>query len=132
MQHGFLTIVTTVDGEESRFSCKAEMELSSLSALLRYNDGNAEVTVSLSREEVTIFRSGDYSMRLVLREGEQTLGTLILGGNEGQLCVYTQKASYCIRKGGLLVQLHYVLNFGEEKQEMRLRMNASMNSSEEK
>lgn len=132
MQHGFLTIVTTVDGEESRFSCKAEMELSSLSALLRYHDGNADVTISFSREEILIQRVGDYSMRLPLHEGEQTSGVLTLAGNEGRLSVYTHKATYCLRKNALLAQLHYILDFGEEKQEMRLRINASMNSSEEK
>lgn len=132
MQDGFLTIVTTVDGTQSRFSCKAEMEWDSLSAVLRYAQENATITVSLKNGELKIDRTGDYGMSLLLRENESTAGTLSVAGSEGALEAYTERLAYSIAKNRLLMQIYYTLNFGTEKQNMRLRINASKNSSEEK
>ena len=132
MQDGFLTISTTVDGEESRYSCNAKMEYTALSALLRYRDQNAEVTVSVSENGATVERNGDYGLYLPLKENERTIGTLSIAGNEGSVEIYTEKLAYTIRKNTLLMQIHYTLCFGGEKQEMRLRIHAKQNHSEEK
>ena len=43
MQPCFLRIVTSADGEESVFSQYAEMELTPLSAVLRYTQGDGRV-----------------------------------------------------------------------------------------
>lgn len=132
MQDGFLTIITTVDGTESRFSCKAEMEWDSLSAVLCYTDGEANVTLSLKNGECIIRRQGDYSMSLRLCENTQTDGVLSIAGNQGSLQVFTNRLSYDISEKRLLALIYYTLNFGTEQQEMRLRINASKGSSEEK
>ena len=132
MQDGFLTISTTVDGEESRYSCNAEMEYTALSALLRYRDQNAEVTVSVSGNGAVVERKGDYGLYLPLKENERTTGTLSVAGNEGSVEIYTERLAYTIRKNTLLMQIHYALYFGSEKQEMRLRIHAKQNHSEEK
>ncbi|MBQ2740328.1 MAG: DUF1934 domain-containing protein [Clostridia bacterium] len=125
MQEVFLTIWAAVDQEESRFSCKAEMESSSLSAVLRYTQENARVVINVSETETRIAREGDYSMRLCLRENCRTQGTLSIGGNEGVLDVSTKRIAYTMTKNSLLLQLEYALHFGQEVQQMRLRIKAT-------
>ena len=125
MQEVFLTIWTAVDQEESRFSCKAEMESSSLSAVLRYTQENARTTIRVEENETRIERDGDYSMRLSLRENCRTQGTLSIGGNEGRLEVSTKRIAYTLTKNSLLLQLEYTLHFGNEAQQMRLRIKAT-------
>ena len=125
MQEVFLTIWTAVDQEESRFSCKAEMESTSLSAVLRYTQENARTTIYVEENETRIEREGDYSMRLSLRENCRTQGTLSIGGNEGLLDVSTKRIAYTLTKNSLLLQLEYTLHFGNEAQQMRLRIKAT-------
>ena len=120
-----MTIRTAVDQVESRFSCKAEMELTSLSALLCYTEENAAVSIRVQEKEVLIERQGDYSMRLCLREDVRTVGTLSIGGNEGVLEVSTQCIDYAITENSLLLRLDYTLHFGNESQNMALRMKAT-------
>lgn len=132
MRDGLLTIQTSVDGTENRFSTKAEMEISPLSAVLSYNDADANVTISLRGNEAVIERRGDYSMRLCLREGEDTDGTLSIAGSVGEVKIFTERLAYSIRKNSILLQMYYTLIFGEEKQNMRLRINASQSSLEER
>ena len=132
MRDASLTIYTTVDGEESCFSSKAEMEITSLSAVLRYIDSQAVVVLTLRGNQLLIERQGDYGLRLNLQEGEETLGTLSIAGNEGEVKVFTERLAWAIGKNTLILQAYYTLNFGNEKQMMRLRLKASQNSLEEK
>jgi uncharacterized beta-barrel protein YwiB (DUF1934 family) len=132
MKKGFLTIVTTVDGTESRFSSKAEMEIASVSAVLCYKETNAIITITVDRNEVLIERKGHYDMHLLLRENERTNGVLSIAGNEGNIEIFTERLAYSIGKNSLLMQIYYTLIFGKEKQDMRLRINASQTSLEEK
>ncbi len=111
---------------ESRFSCQADMELNALSAVLCYKQGDAEVVVRVFSNGIVVERKGDYGLRLDLREGEKTKGTLSIAGNEGEIDVYTEKSAYSISKSHLLVRLQYSLYFGQEKQDMRLRLSASL------
>ena len=132
MENVFLTISTTVDGTETQLSCNAEMESTLTSATLRYRDENAEVLIFVNGSKAVLQRKGDYGLYLPLEENTQTVGTLSIGGNEGSVEIYTSRLGYSIRKNTLLMQLHYTLNFGNEKQEMRLRIHARQNHSEEK
>ena len=66
MQPCFLRIVTSADGEESVFSQYAEMELTPLSAVLRYTQGDGRVFLRVSREGVLVEREGDYALKLYL------------------------------------------------------------------
>ena len=129
MQEVFLTIWTAVDQEESRFSCKAEMEASSLSAVLRYTQEGACTTIHIEETETRIERDGDYSMRLCLRENCRTKGTLSIAGNDGELDVSTKRIAYTITKNSLLLQLEYTLHFGKEDQQMRLRLKATVSKA---
>ena len=127
-----LTIVTAVDGQETNFSCEAEMELTPLSACLHYFQDGAETTVQFEKRTVTIQREGDYSMRLNLEEGKTLQGMLKFGESEGKLPVQTQKIAYAITDKSLLASLHYRLLFEGDAQEMKLRLNAREIYSEEK
>jgi hypothetical protein len=132
MQDAYLTISTTVDGKESRMSCKAELALAPTSAVLRYQDENASVSLTLNGDSLTIERMGDYGLYLPLTENAYTVGRLSIAGQDGDVKIYTKRLAYTIGKSSLLLQLFYTLFFGEEKQEMRLRIRASQNHSEEK
>lgn len=74
MQPCFLRIVTSADGEESVFSQYAEMELTPLSAVLRYTQGAGRVFLRVSREGVLVEREGDYALKLYLSEGQTNGG----------------------------------------------------------
>lgn len=124
MQNAFLTIVTMVDGEEHRISRKAEMELAPLSAALHYEEEAARVCLELKDGEVYFQREGDYSLSMHLVEGQTTEGQLSLAAFQGALTIMTKKIAYNISKSGLLLKVEYTLIFGEEKQEMRLRISA--------
>ena len=130
MQRAFLTITTTVDGVSNRISRDAEMELSSFSALLRYEEQGAFVNVKVENGIVTYLREGDYGLSICLIEGKQTEGTLCLGASRGSMLVETKKIQYNISKSGLLLKAEYTLLFGEEKQEMRLNISARYHSEE--
>ena len=132
MRDGSLTIYTTVDGQESHFSSKAEMEIAPLSVVLRYKDSQAIVRLTLRENQLLIERQGDYGLGLILREGEETMGTLSIAGNQGEVKVFTERLAYTIGENSLILQAYYTLNFGNEKQMMRLRLKASQNSLEEK
>lgn len=132
MRDASLTIYTTVDGEESHFSSKAEMEITPTSALLRYMDSHAVVVLTLCENHLLIERQGDYGLCLNLKEGEETQGALSIAGNKGEVKVFTERLAYAIGKNTLILHAYYTLIFGNEKQMMRLRLKASQNSLEEK
>lgn len=117
-----LTITTVADGQQTEFSCEGQLSLSLCAAELFYNQNGAQVSLVLDGETAKIERVGDYSLRLYLKSGEKTDGALILGGNEGEIQVYTHRVSYSVGKDSLLLSLHYDLLFAGDKQEMKLRI----------
>lgn len=130
MQACDISINTTVDGEKSSFSCKGNMELSVCGAQIAYSEPNASVKVALDKETATVIRQGDYTLSLLLKRGEMTIGTLGIGGNEGELQVYAYKIEYSIRENAVMAILHYDLLMGEGRQEMKLRIVARANDKE--
>jgi len=127
-----LTILTVADGTESCIRRSAEMELSPLSALLCYKEENASVYIRIKNGKVFLNREGDYSLSLILEEGERTVGTLGIGGANGDISVYAERVGFSIGEKSLLANLKYTLDFGNEKQKMQLRLNARESISEEK
>ena len=122
MQSCNLTITTSVDGRETDFSCVGELGLTAHSATLRYTQENASVSLVLEGESAKIDRIGDYSLRLFLKRGEESDGALGLGGSDGEIKVFTHRVAYSIGQDSILASLHYDLIFGEERQEMKLRI----------
>ena len=124
MQACKLTITTSVDGQKTEFSSQGELSLSTFGATLRYRQENAVVTVTWDGESVCIERKGDYSLKLLLQRGTRTIGSIGIGGNEGEVEVETHRVEYAVGKNSLLAMLHYELIIGGEAQRMQLRISA--------
>ena len=122
MQPCFLRSVTSADGEESVFSQYAEMELTPLSAVLRYTQGDGRVFLRVSREGVLVEREGDYALKLYLSEGQTTAGVLGLSGTEGKVETSAHRIGFSIGENSLLLSMKYTLRFDSGKQEMNVRL----------
>lgn len=117
-----LTIATTVDDTQTEISRDGCFSVAPLFAELRYNETNAVVSLVLENGVVQVQRTGDYSLRLTLKEGETHVGTLGINGSEGVLQVKTERVAYSTTATSLLLSLHYRLLMGDETQEMKLRI----------
>ena len=117
-----LTITTTADGVENSVTREGEMELSLTGVQLRYREENAFVVMILKGESAEIQREGDYSLRLFLKRGEVSQGTIGIGGSNGEIQTFTHRVSYSVSKDSLLLSLYYDLLISGEKQEMKLRL----------
>lgn len=117
-----LTITTQANGEENSIFRKGKMQILPLSAQIEYEDENAKVCLKLENNDVYIERQGDYTLSIPLREKMKTDGKIGIGGSNGNVGVYAHKVSYSISKDSVLLVLHYDLLFGEEKQEIKLRL----------
>ena len=117
-----VTVVTKTDGKETSITKKGELFLDGAEAVVRYFEDNANVEITAKERQILIKRQGDYSMTLPLKEGETLDGSLGIGGSEGSLRVHTHKVSYAVRDGAFLLAAQYVLFFGTEEQEMKIRL----------
>ena len=122
MQGCKITLTTSVDGKETQIVRKGSVSLSLSRAVVSYREENAFLTLIFEKESVKLQRRGDYSLSLLLKQGETCGGTLGFGGSVGDIRVYAHKIGYSIGKDSLLASLHYDLIFGEERQEMKLRL----------
>ena len=127
MQKCTLTLVTMADGRETRETHQAEVEVEQASVCVRYLDGVSSVFLSLSKGEATIERVGDYAMRLPLKSGTKTQGSLSVAGATGELHAFTKAVDFAVKTTGILFRLDYQLLFEEEKQEMRVSGRAQIN-----
>ncbi|MBQ2768706.1 MAG: DUF1934 domain-containing protein [Clostridia bacterium] len=117
-----LTIITSVDGQETEFSTEGELVLSVKESCVRYCQDGSVVELCMQGETARIKRFGDYSLFLELRRGERTKGRLGIGGSEGEIEVDTHKVAYSQSKDSFLAVLHYDLLIGVERQKMKLRI----------
>ena len=117
-----LTIATTIDGTKTEISRDGSFDVAPLYAKLQYNEDNATVLIVLENGVVQIQRTGDYTLRLTLKEGERTDGALGINGSEGVLEVKTTRVAYTTTEKSLLLSLHYSLLVGDEPQKMKLRL----------
>ena len=122
MKKCLLTIATTVDGQENKTVKQAEGEFSLSQTLLAYREENALVSLQLSGDRLDVSRTGDYSLRLSLSQGETLKGTLGFGTSEGELSVHTHKLAYSHSQNSFLLMAHYTLYFGCETQDTKIRL----------
>ena len=122
MQKCKFTIWTTADGQTSVLEREGEMSLAREEIRLRYREENAFVELSVQGESAQIAREGDYSLRLNLKRGEKLDGALGFGDGQGKIETFARKIEYSVSRDSLLLRLEYDLLFGEEKQEMKLRL----------
>lgn len=122
MQACKITLTTSVDGKEAQIVRTGSVSLSLSKAVVCYREENAELTLIFEKEGVKLERRGDYALSLLLKQGEISKGTLGFGESVGEIRVQAHKISYSVGKDCLLASLHYDLLFGEERQEMKLRL----------
>lgn len=127
-----IRITTTIDGRETCVSKRGVMQLDGERADVRYFDEKAEVSLLLQDDVLQIVRAGDYSLRLRLQEGVKHAGELSIGGESGNVSVYTRKLTYANTKNGLLLQARYALLTGGEPQETTIRLHSKFTMNEEK
>ena len=89
MQNCFLKILTETNGEESILYKKAEVEFFDGYAKVVYEEENARVLLELQGKSVRVERVGDYSLSLYLKEGEETISYIGLGGSKGEIASKT-------------------------------------------
>ncbi len=119
-----ITITTTADGQETKIVRQGKMALSALSARVIYQEESALVDMFFQGDQVTIARTGDYTLQLCLKDGETTTGSIGLGDSSGKVETQTHKASYSLGEKSLLALLHYDLMISGERQKMQLRIHA--------
>ena len=117
-----ITLTTAVDGKETQIVRTGSVFLSLCKSIVRYEEDNAELTLIFEKNGVKLQRRGDYALSLLLKQGEECGGTLGFGEAVGDIRVYAHKIGYSLGKDSLLASLHYDLIFGEERQEMKLRL----------
>ena len=122
MQACKITLTTSVDGKETQIVREGSVSLSLFQSIVRYLEENAELTLIFEKESVKLQRRGDYALSLLLKQGEISKGTLGFNGSVGDIRVHAHKIAYSVGKDCLLASLHYHLIFGEERQEMKLRL----------
>ncbi len=121
MQACQIKISTAVDGEEKKIVRRGSISRGD-EVVLQYEEENAKVKITLRNQRALLEREGEYGLRLPLEEGKTTEGALSLSGAHGDIPVHTQKVAYVFEEKGGEIELHYQLLFGEEKQDMRLRI----------
>lgn len=122
MQGCKITLTTSVDGKETQIVRAGSVSLSLSKAVVCYQEENAELTLIFEENGVKLERRGDYALSLLLKQGEISEGMLGLGGSVGDIRVHAHKIHYSIGRDCLLASMHYDLIFGEERQEMQLRL----------
>ena len=117
-----LTITTVTDGKETHFTTDAQAEITAINATIEYTENGTQVRIEVEKNTVKISREGDYTLHLIVQEGVLTQGTLGIGGSEGTLSVLGKKVNYSLQKDSLLLSMRYDLIFGDEPQEMKIRL----------
>ena len=117
-----VTMTTKTDGQENTIVRDGEIEATASCVTIVYQEENALVSLRLQKERAEIERKGDYSLRLRLEKGTLQKGELGLGGSCGEMQVFTHGIQYSITETSVLASLRYDLLFGEEKQEISLRL----------
>lgn len=124
MQACRITITTAADGRETQFVRAGSMRLFPFPCEIIYREENAEVRITLEKGVATVQRTGEYTLSFLLKEGERSEGTLGIAGAVGSVQAVTHKLAFSVQKDSLLLSMHYDLLFGEEKQEIKLRLYA--------
>lgn len=129
MQTCKLTILTIVDGQETKILRFGRLETVNEAIFLQYKEENASIKLILEKNTAKIERIGDYSLCLSLVPSQVTQGSLGIGGNKGDISVYTHLVQWNRRETEVEIDLHYQLLFGEEPQTMKLHIRAQTRES---
>ena len=122
MQPCNLTIITSIDGEESVFSTDGEMELSPQSASICYTQEDSSVHILIKNARISIERTGGYVLRLDLEKNKAIGGVVGLPGAEGRIEATAHKIGYTVKEKSLLLSAKYTLRFDSGAQDMSIRL----------
>lgn len=117
-----LTITTIADGVETSITREGKMKLALSEAELFYQEETARVSIKLRNSTAEIAREGDYTLHLHLQEGAQTVGSIGIGGSEGEIQTFARRIAYSVSNDSLLLSLQYDLLISGERQKMKLRL----------
>lgn len=122
MQFFELDITTHTNGEKTSLKVKADCTFENGVFNAIYRDNGATVCMQITEKTAKIRRVGDYSLDVTLEKGKRTVSKLGFGSNEGEIATVTDEVSLLARENGVLIFLEYSLDFGREKQNMKLRI----------
>ncbi len=126
-----LTMVSSVDGRENKTIRMGKCGVEGEEIRFTYREEGAQVALCVREGYALVERVGDYSMTLPLSDGEWTKGSLSIGGSEGEIPVYTEQITRKVEED-IFIELRYGLSFGEERQEMCLKIRAQFRKDKEK
>lgn len=121
-----ISIITTIDGCESSVQKTGKARFAAVDSVVRYTDDEGEVALRLKDGVLTVSRRGGYTLFLELCEGEERRGRLGIGGEEGDISVFTKKLSYSVSDESCMLFARYVLHVGGEPQETTIRVRAAL------
>ena len=122
MQEYKLTLSTTVDGNSTQISKTGQIEFDEGVLTLVYADEESQTTVKVEKGKAEVIRKGDYAMHLYLEEGKTKTGELQIATGKGEIQVKAHQVKCEVKADKALVTLLYDILFGEEKQEMQIRV----------
>ncbi len=117
-----LIVKTRVDGAEQKIVRMGKIESLDDGTRILYKEENATVQMTLRENEAILEREGEYSLRLPLTKGERTVGVLDFAGSAGDISVETYEIAFEQGENCLNATLRYALLFGEEKQDMLVKI----------
>ncbi len=124
-------ITSSIDGEENTVTRKGTIDIcNDTDVLLRYDEENAKVCITLQKGLAVVDREGDYSLHLLLEQGKTTDGRIGLNASAGNVPVQTHRVKYSWERNVFKLSLGYALLFGEEKQKMQLNIRAQIRKGE--
>ena len=122
MQAKSLSIVTTVDGNQTQFSAPCTLEKQLDGVRVVYTVDGAQTTVFATQGRAEIVRAGDYGMHLCLSAGGCLSGTLEIAGSVGEVTGKTHQVDCVFKGNALMILLRYDMQFGSDVQKMQVRM----------
>ncbi len=121
-----VTIATQADERKSNVVRNGRIEITSTKVTITYTEETAETLLVFDKNNVSIERKGDYTMRLSMQKGETRNGVIGIGDNEGEVQTKTSRLAYTISDTSFMLSLHYDLIIGGETQKMRIRLFAKI------
>ncbi len=131
MQICKLTLLTAVDGQETKITRIGKIACEDGKIFLQYREENAQIHIMIKENCAVIERTGDYSLYLSLAQGAKSTGRISINGSEGELPVKANTVYSTQKKNQTVICLQYQLLFGEEMQDMRLRITAQTRGKNE-
>ena len=120
-----VTLKSVVDGAVNSFFAEGKLKNHDEKIELCYFEDSTEISFTFHGGKVWLNREGDYSLRLMLVQGERTRGEIGINGNVGDLEIYTHVVEYKISKNKLTARLRYDILLGEDVQKMELHVQAN-------